>query len=179
MRPFFPIAPWGAPPARGGVWVRGHGGLRALAELRRIALGRLALLQAHELLAVVEGARSDQAGRLLRIAGGRIVDGLEPLAAGRGAVEALDRAEGDGPLERVRLHVRIPALPHRPRRVPLERAVVDDPGLGLVALAAEVAREVRCAVREEARDRGLVEVEVRQDRVELREEHVDTLQQRL
>src|SRR5688572_13528408 len=90
--------------------VRVHGRRAALAESGRPPERRPAGLEADELLPVVHRGRRDQAGRALQavlLERVRALGVLRVAALSTRAVEALEHAQRDGALERVRLEVRI------------------------------------------------------------------------
>src|SRR3954467_14712757 len=148
----------------------------ALAEAGTVLLRSDAALRDREEVVAVERLRGHEAGgpllAVLRGPGRSAlgVVGVHDRAARRRAVEALDRAQRDRALQGVGLHVGVAALPVRPLEPAVEGAALDDADVGLVAVAAGVARDVRSAVLEEAGDGRLVEVEVAENGVELLEE---------
>src|SRR6266511_4029711 len=173
MRYWYPVKGAGNP-----LWSSRRG---ALAPRRSGHERRVAARQARVLLVPPQERRSLEAGRLGVLALARRVS---LLSAVRLAVEALDDAKRRGALVGVRRHVGVRALPRRTRRTPPERAAVDDRDLRQVMLLAAarrvaaraVARERRCADRDELGELPAREAQVGQDRVQLRHEHVRGLE---
>src|SRR5688572_864864 len=176
MRSSYPE--WGL---KNALWSSGRGALATLGSRHE---RRLAAPQPRVLLVAPEQRRLLEAGRLGGLA---LALCVALLATVRLAVEALDHAERRGALVRVRRDVGVPAIPWWAGRPPAERAAVDDRDLRQVMLLAVIALVAAVAVPgqggaahgDELRELPAGEAQVGQDRVELRQEDVRRLEQRL
>src|SRR4051812_23892167 len=188
-----PVSP-PTPPRRGGCAARDYlrvsvrvrrritaqrvGGRRALVDLALLVQQRVEGVAVEE-LRLLEARRELLADRAALVA--RVALHARARVAGVPAVEALDRPERDRAVVGVRGDVRVAADPLRHLGREAEAAAVDDAELRQhvsARLAGYPVVQRKGAVDEEVRHHVLVEVQERQDRVELRQEDVQRVHYR-